>query len=298
MMKKGSIKWIISGCIIVITICFFIFWSHLREVPKSYKLDKGTLAEVNGFKIKQDYFDKRFQALPEEYKNVFKDDKEGFLEQLIAERMLIQEAEKKGFKNDLENINDKEKQKNILIGKLFSHLTDNVEVTDSQIRKFYETNKAEMNPVPYEQVKVNIKEYLTNKKKNQIIEEYLKNLQEKSNVVKNEKWLKAQQVSKTENPLNEVLNNGRPTVVDFGAKSCAPCKMMVPIFEELEKQYKGRADILIIEIYDYRDLATKYQIRAVPTQVFFDKKGIEKWRHEGFLPKEEIVKKLEELEVK
>lgn len=77
--------------------------------------------------------------------------------------------------------------------------------------------------------------------------------------------------------------------------SFVPCKMMKPIFDELTKEYKGKANILLIEIYDYRSLAAQYRVRAIPTQIFFDRDGKEVWRHEGFLPKENIVKKLKEL---
>ena len=73
--------------------------------------------------------------------------------------------------------------------------------------------------------------------------------------------------------------------------------MMKPIFEELQDEYRGRANILLIEIYDYRNLASQYGVRAIPTQIFFDAKGKETWRHVGFLSKEEIVKQLDELGV-
>ena len=86
-------------------------------------------------------------------------------------------------------------------------------------------------------------------------------------------------------------------MLDIGAGSCIPCKMMKPIFEELEKKYKERANIILLEISEHRDIASKYRVRVIPTQIFFDKNGNEYWRHEGFLAKDEIIKKLNELEV-
>jgi len=296
-MKKRSILWLVPACLVVAGTFgyFFFIRGYFNNIQINEKLDKDILAVVNGFRITEDYFNKRFQDLPDAYKSAYKTDKEEFLEQLIMERMLVQEAGKMGMKAGFEYNSDQAEQNSMLIKKLFSKLTEDVDIEEFEIREFYKANKAQMHSNPYEQVKLDIEDYLTVQKKNQIIEGYVKELQKKSTVVKNEKWLKAQQVLKPKNPLNEVLNNGRPTVVDFGAQSCVPCKMMKPIFEELEKEYRGRADILLIEIYDHRDLAAKYRIRAIPTQVFFDKNGIEKWRHEGFLSKEEIVKKLEEL---
>ena len=91
---------------------------------------------------------------------------------------------------------------------------------------------------------------------------------------------------------------GMVTMVDIGAKKCIPCKMMAPILEELEKEYKGRASILFIDVWEYPNEAPKYGIRAIPTQIFYDKDGKEVWRHSGFLDKKSIVAQLEKLGVK
>ncbi len=104
-----------------------------------------------------------------------------------------------------------------------------------------------------------------------------------------------QQKKEIQNPLDVILKNKKPTVLDLGSKTCIPCKMMKAIFDELEKDYKDRANLIILDVYEYRDLSSKYQVRVIPTQIFFDKTGNQNWRHEGFLAKEEILKKLKEL---
>lgn len=93
---------------------------------------------------------------------------------------------------------------------------------------------------------------------------------------------------------------GKVTMVDIGAKECIPCKMMAPIMEELEKEYHetGKAAILFIDVWKYRDQARKYGIRSIPTQIFYDKDGREVMRHEGFMDKKAIVAMLEKLGVK
>jgi thioredoxin 1 len=96
----------------------------------------------------------------------------------------------------------------------------------------------------------------------------------------------------------EIPAKGMPTMIDIGAKSCIPCKMMAPIMEELEVEYKGKALIAFIDVREDMDQARKYNIRAIPTQIFYDTQGREQWRHEGFLGKEVIVAKLRELGVK
>ena len=76
---------------------------------------------------------------------------------------------------------------------------------------------------------------------------------------------------------------GMVTMVDLGAKTCIPCKMMAPILVELEKEYKGKAAVVFIDVREDNSQADRFKIRAIPTQVFFDKNGREVSRHEGFM---------------
>ena len=87
------------------------------------------------------------------------------------------------------------------------------------------------------------------------------------------------------------------TMVDLGAKTCIPCKLMAPILEELKEEYKGRAEVIFIDVWESanKEKARAFKIATIPTQVFFDKQGREVYRHIGFLDKDSIVKKLEEL---
>jgi len=95
--------------------------------------------------------------------------------------------------------------------------------------------------------------------------------------------------------LEQALSSGKPTLTEFGSDTCVPCKQMKPILEELAVEYKDSLNIVIIEIYEHRDLANQYQIMAIPTQIFFDSSGQEIARHIGFWPKEEIIAQLKEM---
>jgi len=96
----------------------------------------------------------------------------------------------------------------------------------------------------------------------------------------------------------EVPVKGMVTMVDLGAKSCIPCKMMAPIMEKLEKDYKGRAAILFIDVWKEPDQAKRFDIRTIPTQIFYDKEGKEVLRHTGFMSEEAIVGQLNKMGVK
>lgn len=90
---------------------------------------------------------------------------------------------------------------------------------------------------------------------------------------------------------------GMVTMVDLGAKKCIPCKMMAPILVELEKEYKDRAAIVFIDVWVNPDEGKKFGIRTIPTQIFYDAKGKEVLRHEGFFDKASIVAELQKLGV-
>jgi thioredoxin 1 len=90
---------------------------------------------------------------------------------------------------------------------------------------------------------------------------------------------------------------GTVTMVDLGAKSCIPCKMMAPIIEKLEKVYEGKAAIVFIDVWKHRGQAKRFRIRAIPTQIFFDQQGKEVYRHVGFMSEKAIVKQLKKMGV-
>ena len=99
-------------------------------------------------------------------------------------------------------------------------------------------------------------------------------------------------------PAKTVPVKGMVTMVDLGAKQCIPCKMMAPILVKLEKDYNGRAAIIFLDVREDPAPAKRFSIRAIPTQIFFDKKGKEVLRHEGFMSEKEIVKQLTDMGVK
>jgi thioredoxin 1 len=100
----------------------------------------------------------------------------------------------------------------------------------------------------------------------------------------------------TQSP-EEVPKKGMVTMLDLGAHKCIPCKMMAPILQKMEKAYKGKAAIIFIDVWKYRDQAERFHIRAIPTQIFFDKNGKEVYRHVGFMSERAIVRQLKEMGV-
>ncbi len=86
-----------------------------------------------------------------------------------------------------------------------------------------------------------------------------------------------------------------PRLVDLGADKCIPCKMMKPILEELNREYKGKLQVEFYDVWKNPAPAQQYRIRVIPTQIFIDPNGKELSRHEGYFSKEDILDKWKEL---
>ncbi|NLA73993.1 MAG: thioredoxin, partial [Deltaproteobacteria bacterium] len=67
----------------------------------------------------------------------------------------------------------------------------------------------------------------------------------------------------------EIVNADTPSMVDFWAEWCGPCKKVGPVVEELAGEYKGRVKIAKMDVDSNRETAAKYGIRNIPTLVFF-----------------------------
>jgi thioredoxin 1 len=98
--------------------------------------------------------------------------------------------------------------------------------------------------------------------------------------------------------IPEVPVKGMVTMVDVGAKACIPCKMMAPIMEKMEKVYQGKAAIIFIDVWVNREQAPRFGVSTIPTQIFYDAKGKEVYRHVGFMSEEAIVAQLQKMGVK
>lgn len=95
----------------------------------------------------------------------------------------------------------------------------------------------------------------------------------------------------TKDNLQELLDSGKPVVVDFWAEWCSPCRMMAPVVDELAEEYADKAIIGKCDIEENDSIAIKYAIRNIPT-ILFIKNGEVVDRQVGACPKNVLAEKL------
>jgi thioredoxin 1 len=86
-----------------------------------------------------------------------------------------------------------------------------------------------------------------------------------------------------------------PRLVDLGADKCIPCKMMIPVLEQLTNEYKGKLQVIFYDVWKNPAYAKQFGVEVIPTQVFLDPDGKELFRHQGYFSKEDILAKWKQL---
>ena len=92
----------------------------------------------------------------------------------------------------------------------------------------------------------------------------------------------------------EVLQSKIPVILDAYAVWCGPCKQMIPILEELEKELAGVYKICKVNVDEERDLAVMLSIQSIPTFIFF-KEGKIVGKESGYMNKAAFKAKIESI---
>jgi len=91
--------------------------------------------------------------------------------------------------------------------------------------------------------------------------------------------------------FNDIINGDKPVLVDFYATWCGPCKAMAPVIDSIASELQGNARILKIDIDKNKQVASHYQVQAVPTLMIF-RKGEIVWRNAGGMDKASLLQKI------
>ncbi len=89
----------------------------------------------------------------------------------------------------------------------------------------------------------------------------------------------------------EVLNTSLPTLTDFWAAWCGPCKMISPIVEQLAEEYDGKLKVTQLDVDQSPTVATRFGVMSIPTLILFkDGEAVE--RLVGYMPKERLLERI------
>lgn len=93
------------------------------------------------------------------------------------------------------------------------------------------------------------------------------------------------------NNFTEIVNQNKPVLVDFFAEWCGPCKMMSPVLKEVKDNLGDKVTILKVDVDKNAAIASKFQVRGVPTFVLF-KNGKQVWKQAGLISKTDLKQKI------
>jgi len=265
---------------------------------------RQALAKVNDEKITVEQFNKELAKVESPMREMYQEEPNKLLEVIVIRTLLVQEAKKQGISPPAKTYKDitqtPQAPEEALVGELMKKkFSSPPKVTPEEISTFYSVFKSQMGGKPLNEVAPAIEQIIQEGKQREEMERFVEDLQKKAKLEIDQERLKKISAkppeSNTEDEFKKALTVGRPVLVDFGANSCIPCRQLRPILKEIGKEYAGKAEILVIDVYKYQNLARDFKVQLIPTLVFFDPKGKEVFRHVGVLEKEQIVAKLKEI---
>ena len=99
----------------------------------------------------------------------------------------------------------------------------------------------------------------------------------------------------TDKNAREIIESGKPVVIDCWATWCGPCKAMSPLIDQLAEEYEGKVVIGKYNVDEEGDLATEYRVMSLPTILIFKNGEKTSIRLAGSQTRETLVAKIEEL---
>lgn len=94
--------------------------------------------------------------------------------------------------------------------------------------------------------------------------------------------------------IDPVLRSGSWVLLEFGGQNCVPCRRMQPVLTEVARRLGPGGKVHNVWVTDHPQVARRFRVMVMPTQVLFDPKGKEVLRHQGFWEQEALLRALKD----
>jgi len=271
-------------------------------------LGKPVIATVNGEKIPVALFRTSLEKIDPSSRDLINESPQKLLDLIINRTLLLQQARKEGVAapkegNAVPSPTGQDADDAIIVAYFDKKMAALPPVSNEMIDNIYETYKDQMGGRTKEEAAVLIRQMLDQQRQNEEAGKLIDDLRGKAKIDVNQKELQKLTVAapgletQTEADFRKAVTGGKPMIVDFGSNSCIPCRQLRPVLQKVKNDYKGKLEVLIIDIRNNEKLANEYRIQIIPTVVFFDAAGKEIFRHQGFMTEEKIKEQLSKMGV-
>ena len=263
------------------------FSEGILESAKLEKMDKSLLLKTNGFEIRDSFVKEIFGQVAPEIRKELEKNMLFLLDQEAMEELITQDAKSMGIATEPPNEQ--------MFQTYIDRVTKGATVSEKAAKTFYDENKEMVGGMPFDQVKEAIQGLLLQQKKQDTLQAHIQGLAKKAQMRINEDWVKEQIKLARDNPLDRARLSGKPTMVQFSSSGCSPCEMMKPIVKKLQKKYADTINVISSPVSKNQMLAKRFNVRAVPVQVFFDKNGKTVHHHMGFMAEADIINQFKKM---
>jgi len=253
------------------------------------ELPHGVLLRVGEIEVGADELEELLANAPESLREQLEQNAFFVLEDLAARKLLLLAARRAAAEHGEELAGGEERQ---TVEDYLKALADEVSVTEAEVAEFYRENQDMFGGATLGQVKDELTQYLLEDRRQEVVARRPLELARTTPMAISASWVEEQVPLATDNAVDRARSSGKPSVVDFGAEGCRPCEMMAKVLKALRKNYGERVNVVFVHVREEPVLATRFGIRSIPAQVFFDAGGREVLRHVGFMPQEAIEEKL------
>lgn len=218
------------------------------------------------------------------------------LERVATEKLLAREARAEAARRETKPPTGSDRE---IVRKYLEEVAKKaeVEVTDEDVRTFYEANQSMFRRATLDQVKPYLTRYVREQKQQGAVADHMRQLGRRTEIEVSALWTKRQAALAMDNPLDRARASGRPSLVVFSAGSCCGPDKMLPVVKAIKEEHAGTVNVVPVDPRREGVLAQRHNVRSIPTVIFYGADGREIARQTGFMSQEQIESKLAELGV-